>query len=167
MLSEKQFYDVPVYRLSKDKYQEWRNDQMNLHLRGWREMGREPPRETSMWVDDHIYQKYGPWDFNEVIAYIRLYFFGNQIRAEYFSAEKQRNPVSRTKTFTYRTWKLAPEVTLWPSESVSNEYVWGKILEYLQDCQNYLIRGRVIDLSKLELIGPHVNWLELLNWRQS
>jgi hypothetical protein len=113
-------------------------------------------------MDQHQYEKYGPWQFNEVVGYIRLHLLGSQIRGEYFSAEKKRSYLGRKKVFTYRTHKLAPEVDI--EGPGTNAQILAAIREYVADCKKELRRGRVIDATLLEAIGPHVDWRTLFGW---
>ncbi|WP_353402076.1 hypothetical protein [Pseudophaeobacter arcticus] len=87
---EKYFFDLPVYRLTKSKYYKWRDEtQIRPHEENWLSVrGRPMPQESKNALDQHVYEKYGPWEFNEIIGYIRLYFLGSQIRGDYLSAEK-------------------------------------------------------------------------------
>ena len=41
-------------------------------------------------MQEHYYQKYGPWYFNEIIGYLRLHFLGSQVRGEYFGSKKKK-----------------------------------------------------------------------------
>ncbi|SFU41167.1 hypothetical protein SAMN04488527_10291 [Aliiroseovarius crassostreae] len=122
------------------------------------------PSNTEMFLSNPHDQKYGPWQFNEIIGYIRLHFLGTQIRGEYFSAEKKRNPVSRKKVFTFRTHKLAPEHTLWKTGDLTNQEIWEAICEYVSDCQRELMKGRYIDDSVLRELGPFIDWRSFLGW---
>ncbi|QDI75902.1 MULTISPECIES: hypothetical protein [Leisingera] len=165
---EKYFFDLPVYRLSRSKYYKWREEtKIRPHEENWLSVaGRPIPQETKSALDQHIYEKYGPWEFNEIIGYIRLYFLGSQIRGDYLSAEKKRNPISRRKVFTFRTLKLAPEHQIWPEDQNSNQDIWREIQKYIASCEKQLTKGRVIDSSKLELLGPHIDWLSILGWKK-
>lgn len=161
---EKYFFDLPVYRVSKDEYYQWFESQKQPARKTWQAVGNDMPRNTAVALETHLYERYGPWNFNEIIGYIRLHFLGSQVRGKYFSAEKKRNPVSRKKVFTYRTHKLAPEHNFFRDKRETNQAIWDGICQYVADCQRELTKGRVIDDSKLQALGPHVDWLAFLGW---
>lgn len=92
---------------------------------------------------------------NEIIGYIRLYFFGNQIRGEYWAVNSKRVVKTRKKILEYKTWKLALEIDLhWEPDSSS---IFLQILKYLERCQKKL-KGRYIDTCNFKAIGSYVNW---------
>jgi hypothetical protein len=46
----------------------------------------ESQRDRKIRFLDHLEMRYGgPWNFNEIIGFIRLHFLGSQIRGEYFA----------------------------------------------------------------------------------
>lgn len=161
-MPERYLFDLPVYRIQQDRYDGQRASDVEAQLDKMRQSvaGFEPSEATKLRIQEHQYQTYGPWIFNEIIGYIRLHFLGNQVRGEYFSAEKKRNPISRHKVFTYRTWKLAPEVTIW-GKSPTNDEIFAAVREYVRDCRAELQRDRYIDDEILERLGPHLDWQQL------
>ncbi|ESQ90250.1 hypothetical protein [Asticcacaulis benevestitus] len=162
---EKHFYDLPVYRLSEEKYYELANQELDARDQKQQAILAPHPVPDSYRsrIEQHRYDKYGPWRFNEILGYIRLFFLGSQIRGEYFSAEKQQNRLSRSgKVFTYRTLKLAPEITIYPLDAMSDADIYAAVQAYISDCKKELTRERVIDDSLLEAIAPFVKWRELI-----
>lgn len=159
------FFDMPVYRVSYDDYNATMDQAINAQLTNlarYAPPGYEVPEATKMGISDHQYRTFGPWRFNEILGYIRLHFLGTQVRGEYFSAEKKRNPIGRKKVFTYRTHKLAPEVNL--PRQPTNQQIFGAVREYVSRCRGELPKGRVVDDSLLDAVGPHVDWRGLLGW---
>jgi hypothetical protein len=163
------FFDLPVYRLPYETYNADQDrevaEQISNMKRG--NPGYEPPEATKLGIGQHQHEKYGPWRFNEIIGYIRLHFLGSQIRGEYFSAEKKRNPLGRHRVFTYRTHKLAPELSIHPTISATNAEIFEAVKQYVVACKKELTKGRVIDDSILMTIGPHMDWRGLLGWEKS
>ena len=89
-MPERYFFDLPVYRIPQDRCDGQSAADVEAQLDNMRRSvaGYEPSQQTKLRIQDHQYQTYGPWVFNEIIGYIRLYFLGNQVRGKYFSAEK-------------------------------------------------------------------------------
>ncbi|KQY03696.1 hypothetical protein ASE23_12925 [Rhizobium sp. Root73] len=163
-MDEVYFFDLPVYRLSPEDY-----------ALAW-EKGVAADRERIMGksnfpisdqVDQSIrhdrYRRYGDWQFNEVVAYIRLYFCGTQLKSAYHSAEKTRNPVTRHKVFNERSRGLSFKLSLGSQSKATNPEIWATIQEFVQACKE-IKKDRYIDDSTLMRIGPHMDWLSI--WRQ-
>ena len=97
------FHDLPVYRLSIEKY----NAEFERYVASaQRQRG---PTVTPEMVSGSFG---GSWLFNEIIGYIRLHILGAQIRGEYYAVSKKRIVRSRSKTLSFRTHKLAPEIDI-------------------------------------------------------
>jgi len=118
---------------------------------------RNPSQKVA--VENRLRKSYGgAWEYNEIIGYIRLYFFGTQIRGEYWAVNAKKIVKTRKKIFEYKTWKLASEIELhWETDSSS---IFSQILKYLERCKKEL-KKRYIDTHNLEAIGPYVDWKSL------
>ena len=160
------FYDLPVYRLSYEKYNSMLDAEIEAKLEEIKRIsGHVPSLDLQDRMRQHQYERLGPWQFNEAIGQIRLYFLGSQVRGEFFSAERKRNSTGRTKVFTFRTLKLASETDIFPTKQTSSADVWDSIQAYVAKCKKELKKGRVIDDHRLLTLGPHVDWLSVLGWK--
>jgi hypothetical protein len=109
---------------------------------------------------DILQRSYGGcWLYNEIIGYIRLHFLGSQVRGEYFGVNKKRIVRTRTKTFEYLSWKLAPEINI--PHPYTNEGIYRAILEYLTACRKEL-PGRHVETERFEVVGSHIDWRSIL-----
>jgi hypothetical protein len=148
------FFDVPVYRLPEDRYYTERSAFVERLMR--------PIGDTQLDAEfrGHLEQMYGgPWQFNEIIGYIRLFFLGSQVRGEYWGVQRKRFVRTRKKTMLWLEQKLVPEMEI-PSNASSAETL--KIIsEYLRRCKAHL-KGRVVDDSLFATLGPFVNWNALI-----
>lgn len=97
----------------------------------------------------------GPWQYNEIVGYIRLHFVGSQIRGEYFAPNTSRIVKTRKRVFWLQTHKLAPEVSI-PLTATSGQ-IFDLIKDYVDACKRELPR-RYIDASQLMRLGPFVDW---------
>ena len=102
--------------------------------------------------------KWRPRRYNEVIGYIRLHFFGSQIRGDYFGVIADRIVRTRRKTFKYRTHKLAPEINIPPG--AANSEIAELVKQYVNDCRKELPGGnrRYVDTELLDALAPHIDW---------
>jgi hypothetical protein len=162
------FFDIPIYRLRKEKYYAERESYIEKQMYGTdpeevalRKAFYERNRDNAILFRDHLEKIYGgPWDFNEIIGYIRLHFLGSQIRGELWTVSKKRLVRTRQKLFLYKTQKVVPEKDiLLPA---SNEEIYRIICEYLEDAKKQL-KGRFIDTSTFERLGRYIDWNGLKN----
>jgi hypothetical protein len=162
-MRETYFFDLPVYRLPQDLYQEQQErkitNQISYITQG--NPNYDLPKDNKAAISRHQYEKYGSWLFNEII---RLHFLGSQIRGEYLSAEKKRTGLSRHKVFVYKTHKLAAEVSIYPTQNITSVEIFKFIQEYIADCKKELMKGRVIDDSIFMTVGAYIDWRALLGW---
>lgn len=164
------FFDVPVYRLAREKYYNERDAYVeeslfptnSLFVEAARVRDKTDPRQNDM-IRSNSQRSYGGcWEFNEIIGYIRLHFLGSQVRGEYYTVRRKRIVRTRTKTFEYQTWKLAPEIGI--PNPPTQAGILDAIREYLDDCKKELPR-RHADTSMFEAVAPHVDWLALYRSR--
>jgi hypothetical protein len=160
------FADIPVYRLAQERYYAERESHIERLMYPpndpWSEQARElHKRDPRLYIPfrDHLERSYGGmWRFNEIVGYIRVHFFGSQIRGEYFSVIKKRMVRTRRKVFEYRTHKLAPEISV-PAKA-SSEEIFKLVKQYVADCRQEL-PGRQIDETMLDVLGPYIDWHRL------
>jgi hypothetical protein len=162
------FFDIPVYRLTREAYEATRDKHIEAILHppndaAASEMNREfharnPDQELTM--RDHLEKQYGGmWLYNEIIGYIRLHFLGDQIRGEYYKVDAKKIVKSRTKTLAYHAWKIVDEEEIPPG--ATNEAIFEAIMAYLSRAKKEL-KGRYVDTELFERIGPDVNWVGVL-----
>src|SRR5262245_59345499 len=96
------FHDLPVYRLTSSAYYAQRDTKIASFIAKEKIPNRhvDKLRRTLL---QHDSERYGPWEFNETIGYVRLHFLGSQIRGEYYGVEKRRYVRTRKKTMLYQT----------------------------------------------------------------
>lgn len=160
------FFDVPVYRLTEDKYYTEKNQYIDRAVflpnsplsSALREQERKNPNENVQFRA-HLHRTYGGcWLYNEIIGYIRLHFLRSQIRGKYYGVKKKRIVRTRKKLLEQQTWKLVPEIEV-PNEATSTD-IYQLVLEYVENCRQYL-KGRYVDSRLLEIVGPHLDWRAL------
>ena len=101
----------------------------------------------------------GSWQYNEIVGWVQLFFLGSQIRGEYWGVDAKRITRTRKKQFEFKSLKLVPEIDI--PHAATNSEIFGVVQDYLSECQKKL-KHRYIDTSRLELIGPYVDWRRLI-----
>lgn len=157
------FFDVPMYRLTEDEYIAAfeRQREKGLGPEGMatlRKLEQENPdfeaRRRELLLDSYG----GPWQFNEIVGYIRLVFMGGQVRGHLWMVRKTRIERTRRKTLFFRSLKAAPEIDL--PRDASNLQIYEAISEYLGRVQAENPK-RYIHTLMFDRIGPFVDWRAL------
>lgn len=159
----KKFYDIPVYRLPQLKYETDKQNYIDLHMFGVTVQDCESRRafyeknpDRKLRMQDLLEKNFGgAWQFNEIIGYVRLYFSGSQVLGEYWKIDAKRIVKTRRKRFVYITYKIVPERDI-PADS-TNQEMYEIIMGYLTEVRSEL-KGRFIDTSLFETIGPFLDW---------
>lgn len=164
--SEKVLFDVPVYRLSKAEYESQQNIfiQRELKKSGGKYAEEAYRRNPEMKTDleSHLWKVYGGcWLFNEIIGFIRLYFYFSEVRGEYWSTYVKRNVRTRRKVFRslgdyFGFGERIPQGS-------SNVEICKRIEMFLSCVQKgNEFKRRYVDASVLKNIEQHINWNRLL-----
>jgi len=164
--SIKILYDVPVYRLPKDKYESQQKAfiERELKINGGK-FGEEMYRcfpDVKTKDENHLWKIYGGnWIFNEIIGFIRLFFLSTQIRGEYWPIIAKKITRTRRKIFRPLGHEITHPETIPPGSS--NQDIYNLILKFLTrtQCEKEL-KKRHVYTSLLENIGPYVDWNALL-----
>ena len=160
------FFDLPVYRLPRDKYYAAREAyvdsivyQIGTPSEAFMRQREKDDPGFFITIRDHLIKKYGGcWRFNEIIGYVRLHFLGGQIRGEYFAVDAKRVVRTRKKTLEYKSHKLAPEVDI--ETPYGKPEILTAVRRYIEDCKAEL-PDRSIDTENFETLAPHVDWVAL------
>ena len=87
------FFDVPVYRLARKRYEDELEKSINKAMcpHEMEQAFYEQNPKRAMAFRDDMQKIYGGcWDYNEIIGYIKMHFLGSQIRGEYFGVKAKR-----------------------------------------------------------------------------
>ena len=148
------FFDVPVYRCSEKQFEVKREAYIRRDLYDslpMRKAFAADPEYERKTVQDARY-RYGVWDFNQINGYVRLYFYGDQIRGEWWKTDSKQKG-----RFVRKELKIVYEEFL-PKGS-TNVQIYALILEYLRRAQeDRRLRRFHIDKCIFERLGPHVDW---------
>ena len=155
------FFDIPVYRLTAEKYESEQKTFIHHEMSEGGEIvqemyRREPEHKTRM--EQHLWETYGGcWRFNEIVGFIRLHFFFTQIRGEYWRISAKKVVRTRKKLFAFFDPKVTYEEEI-PAGSTNAE-VFELIKKYLVRAQNERnLKKFFVDTSVFENIGPFIDW---------
>lgn len=155
------FFDIPIYRLSPEKYSIELNRYLTKKLSSpdMSTFLKSNPKIALQNEEFFTQQFGGMWEYNEIIGYIKLYILGSQIRGEYSLVKAKRITRTRNKQFKYLSDKIEPELELPIFDS--NDVIYSRILDYINNCKKKL-NNRFVDTSLFEIVGPHIDWSTLI-----
>ena len=115
--------------------------------------------ESTEFLTNHLHCKFGgPWQFNSVVGWLRLYADGHNIFGELWELRKDaasKRPrmlcVSGSDTLAL---SLQHEKT---SQSIRRHLV-GELQRFARECK----KGQYVALAEFERLAPFVNWKQLL-----
>lgn len=163
------FYDLPIYRVSSEKFDRDWGEYLQTSLYS------APSGISKEYIDDfykrepgqksfrtqHAWKKFGgPWRYNEIIGYIRLYFLGDQIRGEYWLVRTKKVVKTRKKIIDFRDYKIVPEKTI-PSNA-TNYKIYELVIAYIKEAKKSLKKWYV-DFEDFEKIGRFIDWKSLMH----
>jgi hypothetical protein len=160
------FFDIPIYRLPQRKYESEQRSFIQREISAGgdhvQEMYRQNP-EQKEFMENHLGEIYGGcWRFNEIIGFIRLYFFFTQIRGEYWRVTAKRITRTRKKVFALFDHKVTYEEEI-PTKSTNKE-IFALIRRHLARAQSERhLKKFYIDESVFENVGPYIDWNALMN----
>jgi len=163
---ETYFFDIPIYWCEVASF----NAKYDQKLKSYEEKAKEylsakglefKPNEEDrrrthiiLWARSMC-----PWRFNQIVGWIRVYRFGNQLRGEYWLIKakrfgwqlRKRQFIPRGKAFE-----------MCPNKEESAEEIFKRMIQNLRTF-NKELRGRVIDLESFENLGRYVDWRRLVD----
>jgi hypothetical protein len=163
--------ELPVYRCSEEQYYRELKDQYESAIQHWKNVPsdlepvllerRQKEFEASVWLSTFSYA----WDFNQVVAWVRLY-----VRPEHIGASLHIRKYTRTPRYFFS------QPFVWDSNNfldvrVSSEQSSINIFDHLRkeictiahDHRLFRKRRWYIDMRVFDFVGSHLNWVELTN----
>ena len=159
---KKHLFDIPVYRLPKETYTKQQEDYVKTNVSGYdtdKLFANVHDDDAKQKINDASYyfkEFGGGWRYNEIIGYIRVHKFGDQIRAEYWQTDVKRIVKTRKKEFIIKSHKLVPEVKI--KDISCNDDIKNAIDTCILRCKKKL-KTRHIDLDDYNRIANNVNWV--------
>jgi len=152
------FFEIPIYRTSIQNY--------SFEMKKMREKyyDKFPGLKEGTYFDNykqliennHFYS----WYYNEVIGFLNLYIFGNQLRVDYWLISNKRiGKGIRKKKFIYYGKTLEVQI----DNTKSNSQIFEFIQSVLEDLEKRKFKKRHFDLRALKVIGRFVDWKTLSN----
>ncbi|NOQ71768.1 MAG: hypothetical protein GQ574_07200 [Crocinitomix sp.] len=168
---ESYFLDIPIYRCSEKKYlQELDKLRSNIHT-SLEPQRKSVPEYNLDDIENRLFEnKSYPYEYNEIIGWIKLYVLGTQLRGEYFfevSSSKSHSIKTRinkgVRKKRFELFGKAFELSI--RKEMNSHEIFTSLCERLVrlNLNERPFINRHLDLANLMAIGPHLNWISLMN----
>jgi choline dehydrogenase-like flavoprotein len=164
MIAERYFLEIPIYRVSRDAFHAQFNRDQNAHLERQRVLGGVQPGQLPDWemgVRDRFWAAYGtPWQYNQVVGWLRLFRLGTQLRGDLWLVHAKRY----ARTMAHKHYRLVGKAfEMWLSSDDSDADIVAQLRgEFAEIERAYKTRNLVLDLECFNNIAPHVRWNDLM-----
>ena len=125
------FFEIPIYRTSKATF--------NLEIENIidKKINQYPTKQIGEHFENYkllILNNYSyPWNYNEIVGYLNLYIFGNQLRIDFWYITNKRisRSIQKKRFINFRkTYEAKIDV------GKSSIEIFNWILEQLEDLKN-------------------------------
>lgn len=170
MMSMRDFYvfDIAVYLTDKDAYYREIDKRVDEYLHKTfisKGLTCEKDPDVFLLAEDHLRKSYGgPWEFNQVVGWIRLYAEPSHIGAHLWWVQAKRLQRKMNKVFYLTTSSNLLATHFYPKDD--SDKIFQDTLEdikLLSEKKSW--KGRYVDLESFTRIGPFVDWRQLLSSR--
>ena len=126
-------------------------------------MGGKTPERVKIW-EEHRAESYQgavtPWDFNQIVGWVRLYAWPGNIRAYLFLERTHDQNIAPKKSFVTRRGNFI-EIYVFPEQS--NEEILANLKKNIlaQAAANSRLRRLYVDTGVLDTLGPLINGIGL------
>lgn len=160
----KYFFEIPIYRVSEVKYNEQMEDFIRKRVPTYEGFEQElqyrlkNPGEIhpdSLLVGLLCREFGGPWLYNEIVGYLRLYLYHSQIRVEHWQHDVKRIVKSRKKLYCRKSPKIIEEINI--KDRSSKSEVKEAIEAAISACE-FKFKGFYLDLNYFNMMKDHVDW---------
>jgi hypothetical protein len=158
-------FDIPIYRKTKGdfdleiksyaaKHEEW----IISHDPAQRPLDHEVRQRVYHRV---VAESGGPWQFNQVVGWLRLFVKGNTIGCHSWWVEAKRiNRRMRKKRLYLQT---PSDILKARFRNESSIEIFNKLLErIIKLSKDSTYKNRYIDLDVFKRVGPYIDWHKLL-----
>ncbi len=155
-------FDIPVYRVSKERYHSEREkavETITFAVCEGQGIARSRVPET---VRNIEFYSRCPWQFNDVVGWVRLFIEGCSVGGHLWWVEGKRLQVRMKKRF-YLTATSNSLHTHFPPPADSKAIFQGTLEALESLSKRKPLKGRFMDLSIFRRVGPFIDWRKLID----
>ncbi len=165
LLHDRYFFEIPIYRISQGDFDKKYSRDLKKRLEIFSKFKYDGIEDTVLHATQHFWETYGgPWHYNQVIGWVRLYILGTQIRGElYWMAGKRFSRKTRNQI---RLLGKAFEAHVFPN--YSSEQILTRVEQELRRLQKeYHRKGRTMDLECFQVLAASIDWRKLVDTKNT
>ena len=158
------FFEIPVYRISEVKYNEQMEDFIRKSVPTYE--GHAQLLQYNLKNPENIHPDLplvgvlcrefgGPWLYNEIVGYLRLYLYHSQIRVEYWQHDVKSIKKSRKRFYCRKSPKIVEEINIKDRRSKSEIKEAIEAAVKLCECK---FKDRFLDLNYFNMMKGYVDW---------
>ena len=148
LLCTKVLFELPVYRLSKEKY-----------MKDY-DLFTSKPSHSGMSGSYLLNTFGGEWQYNEIIGYLKFYLSGNsQIRCDYWETSTKIKRKSRKKIFIRNTHSFCKNQI---NRKSNNKQILKVLEASIQHCISNLPKDRYVDRSIFDSVFRYIDWQSVM-----
>lgn len=158
--------EIPIYWCEETTFNAKYEEKLKTNLEIEKKILRAKGLEYELSEDDRklshkiLWEKsMGPWRFNHIVGWVRVYRHGDKLKGEYWSIEAKRFGLQlRKKPFVHQ----GKAFEIWPGDKETSEQIFNRMCQRLRTFGGEL-KGRTIDFETFENLGRFVNWRRLID----
>jgi hypothetical protein len=159
-------FDIPIYIRPNSRYDDDLRDATTRYIAKVFPSVLNPqlelPHQCQFLENSFRKQFGGPWQFNQVVGWLRLYIEGSVIGGHLWWVDGKRLQTRMRKTFQLITYSNILPTWFRPEDESSKIYSDTlSAIEHLSRRRKY--RGRYFDLDPFRRLGPFVDWRALMD----
>jgi len=164
LFRERYFFEIAIYRISYEQFNKNYDIAIKHHLQNFQELSclslDKIPESNLLYTKQHFWETYGgPWNYNQVIGWIRLFIFGSQIRGELWKMTG-KNFTRKTRNQIQFMGKIF-EIDCITGEN--SEQILKKLDNELDQIQKGLgKKKRILDLQCFKNLASYIDWRKLV-----
>lgn len=165
MYFKRYFFEIPIYRISQERFNQKYDNDLQRYWEQFKELSghahNDIPKTTRLNSEQSFWETYcGPWRYNQVFGWMRLYILGSQVRGDLWRMVGKR--FHRKTRNQIRPLGKAFEIDFFSDES--SEQILAKVEQKLEQFQKkWRKKKRVLDLECFRTLSSCINWRKLVD----
>jgi hypothetical protein len=163
-ITNQYFLDIPIYRCQLEKHTKelaTKKTQFLAPLLKTKDIAPVSYSNAELWWSE---KKWYPWKFNEIIGWLRLFVFSNQIRGELWRTRTKRIFPKSNSVIFYVGNVLEHAFIQEQSDSEISDEVTAELLLF-QKRKN--MKGRFLDLECYYSLISNIDWHKILGFTKA
>jgi len=159
------FFEIPIYRCTSDKYDKETERELAKHINSAAAPGLGVTDSAKNFMTEYYWTRvWAPWEYNDVIGWVRLLAAKHRIEAECFRVDARRL-IRRPRRKRFKWIQKVFHINFEEAQSSSEifEITRNRVTALTKDRP---FKGRHVDLRAFDHIGRYIDWRLLLGFEE-